>query len=79
MADRRGLRAVGADRAVDQVVRWNEFEKQHPGVKIRPPQELGGRNWVLTWEQDGKPVTVSRWELRDILDEAEKRFPVAPD
>ena len=69
-----GVRAIGADNAVDQVKRLNAFRKAHPAADISSPRQNGLRAWQATWSEAGISTTVTRLELRDLLDELDRRF-----
>lgn len=53
----------------DQVPRRQAFERDHPEIKITPERQ--GWVWRAQWDN----VTVMCNDLRDLLDELEKRFP----
>lgn len=61
---------------VDQVLRREMFQKAHPSVEIHSPRQMGGREWVATWDEENGSTTITRFELRDILDVLEDRFGV---
>lgn len=63
---------------VDQVLRKERFLRAHPSVGISSPRQLGGSEWVATWDEENGSTTIHRFELRDVLDVLEDRFGV-PD
>lgn len=71
----------GVDRAPDQVRRMQQFRARRQHVSILMPGQAGVLRPTATWIEvdadpriDGTPVTVSRDELRDLLDYLEARF-----
>jgi hypothetical protein len=68
---------TGVDgKYVDQVLRKERFMRANPSVAILSPRQLGGREWVATWDEENGSNTVTRFELRDVLDILEERFGV---
>jgi len=67
---------TGHTRYVDQVVRKEAFMHANPSVEILSPRQLGGREWVATWDEERGSTTIHRFELRDVLDVLEERFGV---
>jgi hypothetical protein len=71
----------GVDKAPDQVLRMREFRARHQHVAILQPGQAGVIKPTATWIEadpdpriDGTAVTVSRDELRYLLDYLEARF-----
>jgi hypothetical protein len=61
---------------VDQVKRRERFQRHNPSVTILSPRQLGGRKWVASWDEETGSTTITRFELRDVLDVLEDRFGV---
>jgi hypothetical protein len=61
----------GVDHAVDQVVRREEFEKRHPQWRIWCDRNR--HIWHAERMIEGGRDKVTRYELRTLLDELEKR------
>lgn len=59
---------------VDQTIRRELFQVKFPQVKILSPRQLRGREWLATWEEESGSETLTRFELRDLLDILELRF-----
>lgn len=59
---------------VDQVIRKERFLHAYPSVEIHSPRKMGGNEWVATWDEENGSNTITRFELRDILDILEDRF-----
>jgi hypothetical protein len=75
MTDRNQLHPVSeSGGSVDQVPRLEAFRRDHPGVSILSPRQLGGRDWLATWDEEAGSTTITRWELRSLLDALDKRF-----
>jgi hypothetical protein len=72
-------RITGHTGYVDQVLRRERFQRANPTVQILSPRQLGGRDWVATWDEEQGSTTVHRFELRDVLDVLEERFGVPGD
>jgi hypothetical protein len=64
---------------VDQVLRKERFLRQHPSVTILSPRQLGSNEWLATWDEENGSTTITRVELRYILDVLEERFGVPED
>jgi hypothetical protein len=60
---------------VDQVLRLEQFRHDYPGVMVMSPIAAGGREWVASWDEENGSTTVTRMELREVLDILDKRFP----
>jgi hypothetical protein len=57
----------------DQLPRLRRFREEHPDVVIGT---LGhGGAWQAHIREEGGGAVVTRWHLRDFLDEIESRFP----
>jgi hypothetical protein len=69
-------------RHPDQVPRLDAFKQAHPEVTVTPPPEplrLGPRGrWTAAIPDADAVEHVTRWELADLLDVLEERFPVPP-
>lgn len=65
-------------RYVDQVLRKERSMRANPSVEIHSPRQLGSSEWLATWDEEDGSVTVTKFELRLILDVLEERFGV-PD
>jgi hypothetical protein len=83
--DRRDAR-MGRDRItghtgkyVDQVLRKERFMRANPSVEIMSPRQLGGNEWVSTWDEERGSTTIHRFELREVLDVLEERFGIPGD
>lgn len=61
---------------VDQVLRKERFMRANPSVEIHSPRQIGGNQWLATWDEADGSVTVTKPELRAILDVLEERFGV---
>jgi len=73
------MRPGAATAWADAVPRWKRFQKAHPDVTILPPA-AGGYRWLALIDdflEAGKrwSITVTRYELADLLDALEKLFP----
>lgn len=60
---------------VDHVIRREHFQERHPEVTILSPRQVGGSQWLATWDEANGSTTITRRELRDLLDALELRFP----
>jgi hypothetical protein len=76
MNEPKKLRPASAVRWVDQVVRLEAFRRRNPGVMIQSPRQAGGRDWIASWDEEEGSMTITRPELRDVLDIVEERFGV---
>ena len=61
----------GVDHAVDQVVRQQEFQQAHPEWRIWVDRD--SHIWHAERMIEGGRDKVTRYELRSLLDELEKR------
>lgn len=76
MGEPRKLHTIsGTAGVVDQVLRREAFHKDYPSVTILSPRALGGSEWLASWEEENGSMTITRSELRDILDILDQRFP----
>ena len=51
----------GVDNAVDQVIRLERFRKDHPGVTVMSPRQMGSANeWLAMWDEETGPAMVMR-------------------
>lgn len=61
---------------VDQVLRKERFMRANPSVAIHSPRQTGKIEWLATWDEENGSATITRHELRSILDVLEERFGV---
>jgi hypothetical protein len=58
------------------VKRQKRFLRANPSVAIHSPRQTGKIEWLATWDQENGSTTITRYELRSILDVLEERFGV---
>lgn len=56
-------------------MRLREFQKAHPDVEITSPRQNASRAWKAVLDEGNGYTEVNRFELRELLDDLEKRFP----
>lgn len=69
------LRAAGGDD-FDQGHRRRAFEAQHPEAFIGM---IASGTWQARIREENGETVVTRWFLRDLMDELEKRYPPADE
>jgi hypothetical protein len=75
MSEPRKLRPIEHGYQIsDQVVRLEQFRRRCPGVTILSPRQTGTRDWFAEWDEQNGSTTVTRPELRQVLDILEERF-----
>ena len=50
--------------------------RANPSVAIHSPRQTGKIEWLATWDEENGSRTITRRELRSILDVLEERFGV---
>lgn len=53
--------------------------RANPSVEIYSPRQTGKNDWLATWDEENGSTTVTRYELRNVLDVLEERFGVPND
>jgi hypothetical protein len=73
---RRPLRTVQDGDDFDHLPRKRAFEAQHPEAFIGM---IASGTWQARIRQKNGETVITRWYLRDLMDELEKRYPPAAD
>jgi hypothetical protein len=72
----RPIRTVQDGDDFDQLPRKRAFEAQHPEAFIGM---IASGTWQARVREESGETVVTRWHLRDLMDELEKRYPPATD